>query len=61
MTKPGLSAETRLDGPAPGGTMTDVPSTPEPLTLPSTPALVLRGQTFDAGRPAVMAIINPLV
>jgi dihydropteroate synthase len=38
--------------------MTDVPSTPEPLTLPSTPALVLRGQTFDAGRPAVMAIIN---
>ncbi len=29
-----------------------------PLTLPTTPPLVLRGQTFDAGRPAVMAIVN---
>lgn len=29
-----------------------------PLDLPRTPALVLRGQRFDAGRPAVMAIIN---
>jgi dihydropteroate synthase len=31
---------------------------PLPLDLPSTPALVLRGQTFDASRPAVMAIVN---
>lgn len=31
---------------------------PRPLVLPRTPALVLRGQAFDAGRPAVMAIIN---
>ena len=29
-----------------------------PLALPTTPPLVLRGQTFDAGRPAVMAIVN---
>lgn len=29
-----------------------------PLDLPCTPALVLRARTFDAGRPAVMAIIN---
>ncbi len=29
-----------------------------PLELPTTPALVLRGQTFDAARPAVMAIVN---
>jgi dihydropteroate synthase len=29
-----------------------------PLELPTTPALVLRGRTFDAGRPAVMAIVN---
>jgi dihydropteroate synthase len=29
-----------------------------PLTPPTTPALVLRGRTFDAGRPAVMAIVN---
>lgn len=29
-----------------------------PLDLPRTPALVLRGQRFDAGRPAVMAIVN---
>ena len=31
---------------------------PRPLELPRTPALVLRGRTFDASRPAVMAIIN---
>jgi len=31
---------------------------PSPLVLPRTPALVLRGQTFDSSRPAVMAIIN---
>ncbi|AKU16450.1 dihydropteroate synthase [Luteipulveratus mongoliensis] len=33
---------------------------PEPAAapLPRTPALVLRGQRFDAARPAVMAIIN---
>lgn len=29
-----------------------------PVDLPTTPALVLRGQRFDAGRPAVMAIVN---
>ena len=29
-----------------------------PLELRHTPPLVLRGRTFDAGRPAVMAIIN---
>ena len=29
-----------------------------PLTPPTTPALVLRGRAFDAGRPAVMAIVN---
>ncbi|WP_151525959.1 dihydropteroate synthase [Serinicoccus kebangsaanensis] len=29
-----------------------------PLQLPDPPALVLRGQRFDAGRPAVMAIVN---
>jgi dihydropteroate synthase len=31
---------------------------PVPLELPRTPALHLRGQFFDAGRPAVMGIIN---
>lgn len=31
---------------------------PLPLDLPHTPALRLRGRTFDAGQPAVMAIIN---
>ncbi|GGK82229.1 dihydropteroate synthase [Ornithinimicrobium pekingense] len=31
---------------------------PRPVGLPRTPALVLRGRTFDASRPAVMAIIN---
>lgn len=31
---------------------------PRPLRLPRTPPLVLRGHTFDAGRPAVMSIIN---
>jgi dihydropteroate synthase len=34
------------------------PPEPAPLALPCTPALVLRGQSFDAARPAVMAIIN---
>lgn len=29
-----------------------------PVRQPSPPALVLRGRSFDAGRPAVMAIIN---
>lgn len=29
-----------------------------PVRQPTTPALVLRGQRFDAARPAVMAIIN---
>ncbi len=29
-----------------------------PVDLPTTPALALRGQRFDAGRPAVMAIVN---
>lgn len=29
-----------------------------PLHLPSPPALVLRGRRFDAGSPAVMAIVN---
>ncbi|MDC5698270.1 dihydropteroate synthase [Intrasporangium calvum] len=29
-----------------------------PVHQPSPPALVLRGRSFDAGRPAVMAIIN---
>jgi dihydropteroate synthase len=31
---------------------------PVPPDLPRTPPLVLRGQVFDAGRPAVMGIIN---
>jgi dihydropteroate synthase len=31
---------------------------PQPLDLPRTPHLALRGQTFDASRPAVMGIIN---
>ena len=31
---------------------------PQPLVLPRTPPLVLRGRTFDAGSPAVMGIIN---
>ena len=31
---------------------------PAPLDLPRTPPLVLRGEVFDAGRPAVMGIIN---
>lgn len=31
---------------------------PTPLDLPRTPALRLRGHTFDASRPAVMGIIN---
>ncbi|HEX5427732.1 MAG TPA: dihydropteroate synthase [Pedococcus sp.] len=35
-----------------------MPPEPAPLDLPRTPALVLRGHSFDAGRPAVMAIIN---
>jgi len=34
------------------------PPEPRPLDLPRTPALVLRGQVFDASRPAVMGIIN---
>jgi dihydropteroate synthase len=34
------------------------PLEPASLDLPRTPALVLRGQSFDASRPAVMAIIN---
>ena len=29
-----------------------------PLTLSTAPPLMLRGRTFDAGRPAVMAIVN---
>ncbi|ANS80231.1 Non functional Dihydropteroate synthase 2 [Serinicoccus hydrothermalis] len=29
-----------------------------PLSLPRPPALVLRGQRFDSGRPAVMAVVN---
>jgi dihydropteroate synthase len=35
-----------------------MPPEPAPLDLPRTPALVLRGHSGDAGRPAVMAIIN---
>jgi dihydropteroate synthase len=35
-----------------------MPPEPAPLDLPRTPALVLRGHSFDAGRPAVMALIN---
>jgi dihydropteroate synthase len=35
-----------------------MPPEPAPLDLPRTPSLVLRGHSFDAGRPAVMAIIN---
>jgi dihydropteroate synthase len=31
---------------------------PQPVHLPRTPALVLRGRTFDASAPAVMGIIN---
>ena len=31
---------------------------PQPLDLPRTPALRLRGRTFDASAPAVMGIIN---
>ena len=31
---------------------------PQPLDLPRARPLVLRGQVFDAGRPAVMAIVN---
>ncbi|RIK16075.1 MAG: dihydropteroate synthase, partial [Acidobacteria bacterium] len=31
---------------------------PRPLELPRAPALVLRDQTFDSARPAVMAIVN---
>lgn len=31
---------------------------PQPPHLPRTPPLTLRGQTFDAARPAVMAIVN---
>jgi dihydropteroate synthase len=31
---------------------------PQPVVLPTTPPLVLRGRTFDAARPAVMGIIN---
>ena len=31
---------------------------PQPLDLPRTPPLRLRGRTFDASRPAVMGIIN---
>ena len=31
---------------------------PQPLDLPRTPALRLRGRTFDAAAPAVMGIIN---
>lgn len=31
---------------------------PQPLDLPRTPALVLRGRSFHSGRPAVMGIIN---
>ncbi|GAA5167706.1 dihydropteroate synthase [Ornithinimicrobium tianjinense] len=38
--------------------MTSAPPDPAPLTLPRTPALVLRGRVFDASRPAVMAIVN---
>lgn len=38
--------------------MTSPVPLPLPLDLPRTPALVLRGQTFDAARPAVMAIVN---
>jgi dihydropteroate synthase len=34
------------------------PLEPASLDLPRTPALVLRGRSFDASRPAVMAIIN---
>lgn len=30
----------------------------EPVALPRTPPLVLRGRAFDASRPAVMAIVN---
>lgn len=31
---------------------------PQPVHLPSTPPLVLRGRTFDSSAPAVMGIIN---
>lgn len=31
---------------------------PQPLVLPRTPPLVLRGRTFDATSPAVMGIVN---
>ncbi|GAB3440072.1 dihydropteroate synthase [Phycicoccus ginsengisoli] len=34
------------------------PPDPQPLALPRTPPLVLRGRVFDAARPAVMGIIN---
>lgn len=34
------------------------PAEPRPLDLARTPALRLRGKVFDAGRPAVMAIVN---
>ncbi|MDE9367667.1 dihydropteroate synthase [Luteipulveratus sp. YIM 133132] len=37
--------------------MTSAPAV-HPLELPRTPPLVLRGQRFDSGRPAVMAIVN---
>lgn len=40
-----------------GVTSANVPE-PALLDLPTTPALVLRGRTFDAARPAVMAIVN---
>src|SRR5690349_22381860 len=34
------------------------PPEPQPLDLPRTPALRLRGRTFDASAPGVMGIIN---
>ncbi len=40
--------------PAPDGALARL----APLELPRPPALVLRGQRFDAARPAVMAIVN---
>jgi dihydropteroate synthase len=35
-----------------------MPPEPAPLDLPRTPGVVVRGHSFEAGRPAVMAIIN---
>ena len=45
----------RQNGPM---TSTRAEGGPVPLELPSPASLVLRGRTFDAARPAVMAVIN---